>query len=301
MMLAPELPTTPFTWLQVKRCGLTRYRLDELVANGHVRRVLVGVYRRADVPDTPQVRARAASLVVSPFAVVCDRTAAWMLGVDTFEYRELEILPPLETYVLRGHSPTNRPECAGGRRDLTAQDISVIEGVAVTTPIRTALDLGCKLSRRDALAALDAFMRMYSITREQFEAELPRYFRRRGVLQLRQLISLADPRAESSGESWTRLAVVDAGLPVPEPQYWVCEGGRQIFRLDLAYPLSRVVVEYDGREFHGSPERREHDRKRREWLEARGWTVIVVDKDSFSPAALSAWLHELRVALRLVA
>ena len=29
--------------------------------------------------------------------------------------------------------------------------------------------------------------------------------------------------------------------------------------------------------------------------------VIVVDKDSFSPEALSAWLDELRMALRLVA
>src|SRR5680860_489455 len=299
MMLPPELPTTPFTWPQMRKRGLTRNRLDEFVANGHVRRVLTGVYLRTEVPDSQQVRARAASLVVSSFAVVCDRTAAWMLGVDTFEYRELEILPKLETYVLRGHSPTNRPECAGGRRDLAAGDITVIEGVAVTTPVRTALDLGCKMSRRDALAALDGFMRMYGITREEFEAELPRYFRRRGVLQLRQLVPIADPRAESSGESWTRLAVLDAGLPAPEPQYWVCVGDRQVFRLDLAYPLSRVVVEYDGREFHDSPEQREHDRKRREWLKARGWSVIVVNKDSFSPEALSAWLNELRVALRL--
>ena len=221
------------------------------------------------------------------------------LGVDTFDYRELEILPPLETFVLRGRRRTNRPECVGGSRDLVPGDICLVEHVAVTTPVRTALDLGCRLSRRDALAALDGFMRTYGITRPQFEAELPRYFRRRGVLQLRQLVPIADPRAESSGESWTRLVIVDAGLPVPEPQYWVCEGGRQVFRVDLAYPLSRVVVEYDGREFHDSPEQREHDRKRRKWLEARGWTVIVVDKDSFSPAALAAWLYQLRVALRL--
>lgn len=301
MMLPMSMPTTPFTWSQMKKRGLARRRLDEFVANGHVRRALTGVYLRSDVPDSQQIRAAAAALVISPHAVVCDRTAAWLLGVDTFAYRELEILPPLETFVLRGRRRTNRPQCSGGSRDLMPGDICFIEHLAVTTPLRTALDLGCKLSRRDALAALDGFMRMYGITREQFEAELPRYFRRRGVLQLRQLVPLADPRAESSGESWTRLAVVDAGLPVPEPQYWVCEGGRQVFRVDLAYPLSRVAVEYDGREFHESSEQREHDRKRREWLAARGWTVIVVDKDSFSPAALAAWLHELRVALRLAA
>jgi len=301
MMLPPEIPLTPFTWAQMKKLGMPRHRLDELVANGQVRRVLTGVYLRADIPDNPQNRVCSAALVVSPFAVVCDRTAAWLLGVDTFEYRELEILPPLETVVLRGHSPTNRSECVGGSRDLRRWDICVMDGVAVTAPLRTALDLGCKLSRRGALAALDGFMRVHGITRQDMEGALPRYFRRRGVVQLRRLIPLADPRAESPGESWTRLAIVDAGLPAPEPQVWVHERGVRVFRVDLAYPLSRVAVEYDGREFHDSEERREHDRKRRAWLERRGWTVIVVDEGSFKPEALAAWLEQLRVALRLAA
>lgn len=301
MMLPPDIPATPFTWAQMKKLGMKRHRLDELVANGLVRRVLTGVYLRADVPDNPQTRVRAAALVVSAFAVVCDRTAAWLLDVDTFEYRELEILPPLETFVLRGHSPTNRSECVGGRRDLRRWEICVIDGLAVTTPLRTALDLGCRLSRRGALAALDGFMRVHGITREDMEAELPRYFRRRGVLQLRQLIPLADARAESPGESWTRLAIIDEGLPVPEPQVWVHDGGIPVYRLDLAYPLSKVAVEYDGREFHESRQRREHDRGRREWLERHGWTVIVVDKNSFTPEALAVWLEELRLALRVAA
>lgn len=299
MMLPPVIPDVPFTWSDLRRRGFSRDRLDELVTNRLVRRVLRNVYVRADVPDTMLVRARCAALVVSSFSVVRDRTAAWLLGVDTFEYHELEILPPLETCVLRGHSPTNRTGCSGGKRDLVPRDICVVEGLHVTTPLRTALDLACKLSARDALAALDGFMRVHGITRVQMYAELPRYFRRRGVIQLRRLVPLADPRAESPGESWTRLAIIDAGLPVPQPQCWVCERGRGIFRLDLAYPKSRVVVEYDGREFHEPEERRERDRARREWLAKRGWTVIVVDKDSFTPEALAGWLDELRSALRI--
>ena len=68
-------------------------------------------------------------------------------------------LPPLETFVLRGHRRTNRRECRGGSRDLLPEDTCVIEGVPATDATRTALDLGCTLSRRLALAALDAFMR----------------------------------------------------------------------------------------------------------------------------------------------
>jgi len=301
MMLSHQIPTTPFTWAQMLRAGMSRHRFDDLVANGKIRRVLTGVYVRADVEDTQAVRLQAIRCVVSPFVVVCDRTAAWVHGVETFEYHELDVQPRLETYVLRGHCRTVRPECVGGQRDLAPTDVMTIHGVHVTTPLRTALDLGCKLSRHRALAALDAFMRVHDITRTEMEGELPRYFRRRGVVQLRQLVPLADPRAESSGESWTRLEIRDAGLPAPELQFWVFDEGRELFRLDLAYPHARVAVEYDGQEFHTSHEQREHDRRRRQWLRDHGWTVIVVDKDSFTPEALAAWLHELRVALRLAA
>lgn len=299
MKPAPRFPKDPFTAAEAERLGIPRSRLREALDSREIRRVLRGVYVCADLGDTTKLRAQAARLVISPFAVVCDRTAAWLHGVDVLELHELDVLPPLETYVLRGHDPTNRNECNGGTRDLLPQDICSIDGLPVTTPLRTALDLGCKLSRRSALAALDAFMRKFGITHEDMRRMLPRYFRRRGVVQLRQLVPLADPRAESQGESWTRIEIADAGLPLPALQYWVTVGGRPTYRLDLAYPHARVAVEYDGREFHEGDERTAADRRRRRWLRDRGWTVIVVDKDSFTPEALSAWLRELREALRL--
>jgi hypothetical protein len=292
-----EIPTVPFTAAQARALGFTPYELRSLVKNRVLRRVLRNVYVRYETPDTTETRAAAARLVVSLASVVCDRTAAWIHGVDVFDYRELDILPPLETFVVRGNTRTRRPETAGGERDLTEDDICVVHGLRVTTPLRTALDLGCRLSRRDALAALDAFLRLHGITVDQLLAELPRYFRRRGVRQLRELLPLVDGRAESSGESWTRLAIIDDGLPKPEPQYWVMYGGRPLFRLDLAYPHARVCVEYDGLEFHEGDEPEMHDEQRREWLERRGWTVIVVDKNSFTDEALAEWLEELRVAL----
>lgn len=301
MMVPASLPDGPFTWPQARKRGVTRHQLEAALSDRTIRRVLRNVYVRSDVPDTQLLRCQAARLVISPFAVVCDRTAAWLHDVDVLEYRELEILPPLETYVLRGHTAVRRPECAGGKRDLQPEDICELFGLHVTTPLRTAMDLGCKLSRRDALAALDAFMRAYGITHDDLRRNLGRYFRRRGVVQLRELIPLADPRAESAGESWTRLAIIDAGLPVPEPQFWIEIGGVPTYRLDLAYPKHRVVVEYDGRQFHEPDHRRQYDEARREWLRRHGWTVIVVDKDSFSDEALTAWLGELRVALRLAA
>lgn len=299
MMRAPMIPAVPFTWADAREAGLSRRRLRDLVASREVVRVLRGVYQRADLPDTLENRSRAAALVVSPFGVVCDRTAAWIHGVDTFDYRELEILPPLEIFVLRDRRRVERLGCAGGERDLLPRDVCVVHGVAVTTALRTALDLGCSLSRRDALAALDGFMRVCGVTREAMLRELPRYFRRRGVVQLRELVPLADPDAESPGESWTRLEILDAGLPCPRLQWWVCEGGVPVFRLDMAYPKSKVCVEYDGREFHEGDDHEQDDEQRRKWLRRRGWSVIVVTKDSFSFEARALWIRELREALQV--
>jgi len=293
----PDFPDTPFTWAAARTRGITRRQLDAAVRQREVTRLLQGVYVRSDVTITPVLLAQATALVVEDSSVICDRTAAWILGVECFDYTELDRIPPVESYVLRGHDPTDRRECAGGTRDLLPEDWLEIGGVRVTTPLRTAMDLGCKLSRRKALAAMDALMRAYGFTHADMRRLVPRYFRRRGVVQLRELLALVDPRAESSGESWTRLEIHDRALPSPEPQYWVLVDGVPTYRLDLAYPHARVAVEYDGEAFHTSDEDRAADRKRRTWLRDHGWTVIVVDKNSFTEEAVNAWVAELRAAL----
>ena len=292
-----RFPTAPFTMSTAKACGISPAKVRRAVRRRLLVRVLQGVYLRSDVELTTQMKMAAAALVISPHAVACDRTAAWLWGVSVFDYGELDTTPPLETYVLRGCNPTDRPEVRGGSRDLLPEDWVEIDGVKVTTPLRTALDLGCKLNRRPALAAMDALMRGHGFTHEAMHRLAVRFFRRRGVVQLRELIPLVDPRAESQAESWTRLELIDHGLPPPEAQYWIVIGGVPTYRLDLAYPRARVVVEYDGEEFHSTEEDREADERRREWLENHGWTVIVVTKESFSDAALATWIGEVRVAL----
>lgn len=292
-------PETPFTWQMAGRQGISRHRLDQAVQNREIYRLLFGVHLRADVEQTPLVRAQAAALVVRAGSVMCDRMAAWILGVECFEFHELDGTPPIDSYVLRGSRATERPECSGGTRDLLPEDWFEIEGVRVTMPVRTAMDLGCKLSRRRAIAAMDALMRIHGFSRDDMRRVLPRYFRRRGVIQLRQLVPLVDGRAESSGESWTRLEICDRGLPPPEPQYWVHVDGVPTYRLDLAYPRARVAIEYDGEEYHSGDRNKARDDERRAWLRDHGWTVIVVDKHSFTEEAIIAWTGELRDALRL--
>lgn len=297
MLDITSLPTTPFTTADAACLGVSPEQLAAAVAESELHHPLRGVYLRGDIELTVQARAQAAATVTSPFSVICDRTAAWIHEVDVLLFAELDVPPPLETCVLRGHRAVNRPECLGLTRDLTDDDVMQIGGVWVTTPLRTAVDLACKLSRRRALAALDAFVRHHGLTHTEMRRLLVRYFRRRGVVQARQLVPLADPRAESAGESWTRIEIIDHGFSAPQLQWWVYVDGVPTYRLDLAWPRARVAVEYDGAEHHTEPEDKAHDEKRRKLLRDLGWTIIVLDKDSFTPEAVDAWVRELAEAL----
>jgi hypothetical protein len=290
-----DLPDRPFTRRDLKSLGLSDGQLRHAIQCGRVRLVLRGVYVRSNVTDSLELRARAASLALPPHVVVVDRSAAWLHGVDCLDPAALDLPPVLETASLRGRARTARRGVIGGERDLGPADIMKLNGVTVTTPLRTAADLACRRGRAGALAVLDAFAHRHGITREELASQAEGFRGRRGVTQLRDLIPLVEPLTESTGESWSRLAIYDAGIPMPQPQVWVTvEGAR--YRVDLGWRWHRVAVEYFGREFHDE-EHRAADLARIEALRRAGWIVMVVEAEDLSGPRLDAWLTELRRAL----
>ena len=291
-----DWPLDPFTPAELE---LPRAAIRTGRRHGEIRTVVRGVFVAVDATDTIELRARAVAKVVRPHHVVTDRTAAWLHGVDVHSYAEHDTEPLIETCALRWHAPTTLRGADGRTRDLLPRDVMTLHGVPVTTPLRTALDLGCCLRRREAFAAMVALARLQDLTQEDLVRELGRYRRRRGVIQLRGLAGLVDPRIESQREAWVYLEIADSGLPLPQPQHWVEIEGIPTYRLDFAYARARVCVEYDGFEWHErSDEQREHDRRRRRWLTDHGWTVIVVRRGDFTGEGRDRWVRELREALR---
>lgn len=270
----------PFTTAQAHQCGVTDAELRALVRRGVVRRVVRGVMVNAAVPDTIESRAAALSLVVPESAVVTDRTAAWLHGVSILPRTARTVTPPLSMYQRTG-TRVRRPGIDGGTRQLLAGDVMFVRGIQVTTPLRTALDLGRSLWRFDALAAMDGFVRM-GVSKQQMLQEIDRFKGFRGVVQLRDLAPLADGRAESPGESALRLHWYDAGLPPPELQWWVHDDhGVPIFRLDMALPELLFCAEYDGIEFHSDLGAVRRDVSRRDWLtHHRSWAIEVFRHES---------------------
>jgi len=281
-----RLPSSrPFTTTEARAAGVNHDVLRRLTREGQLRRVLRGVYVDASVRDDLLSRSIALSLVVPETAVVTDETAGWLHGASVLPPGAHLQLPPLKVFQPPGNTRVRRTGCAGGERTLVGGDLQRVHGVLVTTPLRTALDLGRLTPRDRALGSIDSLMRVDGFDRSHLLHELPRFKGFRGVVQLRALAPLADARAESPGESALRLRWIDAGLPAPELQVPIADdSGLVRYRGDLGLRSLRLLAEYDGHEFHTSPASRSYDEQRRTWLRRQGWVVVVLRRDDvFGP------------------
>ncbi|QNN54263.1 type IV toxin-antitoxin system AbiEi family antitoxin domain-containing protein [Nocardioides mesophilus] len=272
----------PFTTRQAADLGVSRSVLSRLHRTGYVRRLLKGVFVAAQVPDTLTLRVQALQLVVPAGTVIVDWTAVWLYtGCLPFGHH-LEV-PPVSVFRLPGRGRLRNGLCVSGERDLRPGDVTMVDDLTVTTPLRTAWDVG-RLSHRDlAMAGLDCLLRTAYFGKDELTGGVERFGKRRGVVQLRELAPKADGRAESTGESVLRLRWLDmSSLPPPRPQVPILDdSGRELYRLDLGVEEIRFAAEYDGEEFHTSDADRAHDRARREWIEQhRGWIIEPVRREN---------------------
>ena len=297
---APLPVDRPFTSHEADAAGVPPSLRRKLVANGLLRPMVRGVFVATQVPDSLRLRVAAVALVTPPHVVLVDRTAAWIHGVDALPRSAIHEMPSLDLYS-RSDSRMRRAGVSSGTRHLTGADIEDAGGVAVTTALRTACDLGRLLWRYDALAAIDGFLRL-GVAREQLVGEIDRFKGHRGVVQLRRLAALGDPGAESPPESALRLHWHEADIPAwPTTQIWVhADDGTPKFRIDVGDPEVRFGGEYFGEEFHGEDDEAS-DEDRLRWLRnRRAWVMEVFTKsDVYGPdLAAGDRLHQGYFAAR---
>jgi hypothetical protein len=245
---------------------LTRRQLESRVKTGELTRLWQGVYCLGEPSD--ELRLRALDLTCGTPVPACLGTAAALYGFDTEEPADLHVLSP----------PGCRLRSADGltvhRRD--GASIDVVAGRPATAAAWTAVEVARSLRRPRALATLDAALRSGTCGRAELWRAAVQQAGRRGIVSVRELISVADPRAESPMESEARLAMLDGGLPVPELQWEVVDGNRERRRLDFAWPDRRVAVEYDGADWHSGPDAMRNDRRRAAALLDIQWTVMAI-------------------------
>lgn len=177
-------------------------------------------------------------------------------------------------------------------------EVCIANSVPATTPARTAYDLGRRRGLTSAVIRLDALMHATNLKPTDVEALAERHRGARGILQLRQAITLSDSGAESPQETRTRLILTDAGLRPTHTQIEVFDHfGEFVHRIDMGWVDWMVGVEYDGAQHWTDPDVRANDIETQAVLEALGWRIIRVGNNlvRYRPSTIVA---RTRVALR---
>ena len=194
----------------------------------------------------------------------------------------------IHTYARAPRGITTRNERLG------PDECEEVGGIPVTNPARTAFDLS--RFQRDAVARMDALMRVRPYSPEDVMLLTKRYRGARGVARLKQALPRVDGGDQSPRETWWRMLVTDCGFPAPTTQIPVLdECGRPVRVLDLGWENLKVALEYDGGQHQSDRDQYLKDRRVLPVLDRLRWKVITVVKEDH-PAAVIHSLHEAMTA-----
>ena len=206
----------------------------------------------------------------------------------------------------RGHSTPRRVNVVGHQLALLPDEVVEFDGVRLTSPARTWLDLAAVLSIDDLVIAGDSLVcehgHEFPVPREalcsieELRSMVERHPGSRGVRKARVALDLIRVGADSPPETRLRLAVVRSGLPEPELNYvlWGVHGVPVLWP-DAAYADWRVSIQYDGAG-HGGSGQYLRDIRRESVTRAYGWLEVRVAKDDLA-AEGPAVVRKVRAAL----
>jgi len=262
-----------FTLDQALGAGYSLRQIQNRRETGCWDKVHAGVYRAAGAPATWEQQVLAACLAAGDGAVASHRSAARLWGLDNSRRPMVELSVTAERYHRLQGVTVHRSS------DLGPGVMTARNGIPLTTPVRTLVDLGAVQGYRSVERALDIALSKRLVTLDGLRLGLGSVARRgrRGAGALRALLddrSGADGLAESVLEARMLRLCRTQELPEPTCQYEVRSGARLVGRIDFAYPAAGVAIEVDGYESHASLDVFRHDRSRQNELVAMGWTVL---------------------------
>ena len=154
---------------------------------------------------------------------------------------------------------------------LRADEITEHEGIPVTTPSRTLLDLAVTLPRRALERALDELevRELYDLS--SLDAMARAHAGERGAARLQQaLAGDGEPTLTDSELEELMLALCNQhGIEHPSPRTWVAG-----LRVDFVFKVSRLVIETDSWAYHRTRRAFERDRERDAILARAGWRTL---------------------------
>jgi len=260
------------------RIGFTARQIDVRIASGRWRRVGPSTYAVSGAPPGWQQDALGACLASRQSACTSHLTAAALWGLCPAPTLPHVIVPP--------GTGNGLPVARVHRMVLADEDRTTIGPVPVTRLARTLVDCAAvasgELLRNIVDSALD--------TDRVRPADIAATFDRMGraIRGRRALIEALEPwtapiAPDSPAEARLVRRLRQWNFPEPQRQFQVVdELGRDVGRVDVAWPSCLCGLEYDGGPWHG-PRRIERDEARHQELTRLGWAIVHVDRLDLRP------------------
>ena len=282
--LPGELQKLPFTVYEARDLGVTpkRLRAKDLSGGGRLIRVHAG----RDVELSERARVLCAA---TPGAWISHETAASLCGLGLPPWLGND--PLIHLSKPHGVPRVRRTGVVGHRVRVLPGEVIEIDGIPVSSPARTWLDLAHGLPLRYVIALGDQLIR---IPRPELEPRSLPYADKTGlrlmILQHPNMKGVEKARlaldemrvgADSFPETFLRLALLDAHLPEPELQVRLDPQDPWSPAADLGYREHRIAVQYDGAH-HRSREQQSRDNRRDELFVTAGWSYFKPNADDLA-------------------
>ena len=266
--------------------GLSSESVDNAIAAGRLRPLFRGVYAVGHRALSDNGWCQAALLACGDDSVLSHGTAAHL-----WRLRPAELFP-LWT-IVPGSRGRKQDRIEARRMRLDRSEWMTLDGLRLTTPARTVVDMAGELSPREMRRLVERAQDLNRFDPTGIEAVLHRNQRRPGCRPLRDLIALLRPDQDGAKSHLERLflkLIRNAGLPLPEVNVRI-EGRER----DFLWREERLVVEVDGYAFHSSRRAMRRDRARDRHLTAALWRPArySYEEVAFEPVATAADLRSL--------
>ncbi len=144
------------------------------------------------------------------------------------------------------------------RHPVEADQTYVIDGLLVTSPLRTSFDCMRAHEFPEALAYADSTLRFLGVSKQDMQRYVDSHAHFRGVAAAREAVRFADPRAENGGESVARATMIEMGYMIPDLQRpFTDDISGDTYRTDFYWELpdgTTIAGELDGAQKYTDPD-----------------------------------------------
>ncbi len=253
---------------ELRACGLSRKQVASRVRIGWLHPLYRGVYAIGHARISTPARFLAAVKSMGPDSALSHFAGAALWEFVEWDGRHVEVTVP------RAGVPRRRGIRVHHTSMLDRRDLTRHEGIPVTSPARTLVDLAAVVSEKLLRAAVRRALAKRRTSIRQLVATRRRLGPRRGAARLDRALATAAP-TRTELEDVVYDLIVDAGLAPPDVNRPLLLAGRRVVP-DFRWPERQLVVEADSRAWHDNPIARADDAERQALLEAHGDRVLRV-------------------------